>query len=158
MSTAQAPNRVVWERFVRGQAVLSRELDDRLQAEHDLTLSAFELMLLADSADAQGGVRMTDVAESLVLTRSGITRLVDSLEKRGFVHRVPCKRDGRVTWIRLTRIGSALFRAAAASHQAAVQELFFDRFSEDELATLNAFLERLPIGRSDLTGCGMSDD
>ena len=83
-----------WRGFLRTHAALSRELDAELTAAHGLPLSAYEVLLfLADSPDGQ--MRMSDLADSVLLSRSGLTRLVDRLERDGLVQRRACPGDAR---------------------------------------------------------------
>jgi DNA-binding MarR family transcriptional regulator len=79
-----------------------------------------------------------------VLTRSGITRLVQGLERGGLVERVECPEDARGFLVALTPAGLGLVRDARVTHLEGVAELFADRYSDAELETLSTLLERLP--------------
>jgi DNA-binding MarR family transcriptional regulator len=89
-------------------------------------------------------MRRVDLAGELLLTASGVTRLLDGLEAAGYVERAACASDRRVTYAVLTEAGLTKLREAADSHVAAVQALFEERYSEDELGQLGALLARLP--------------
>jgi DNA-binding MarR family transcriptional regulator len=89
-------------------------------------------------------MRRVDLAERLVLTPSGVTRLLDGLERAGLVEKGACPTDLRVTYAVLTPAGRSRLEAAAASHLAAVRAAFEERFAERELGTLRALLGRLP--------------
>jgi len=131
-----------WVRLLRSQAALRRIFDGQLQADHGLTLNDFECLLTL--ARAGGHLRRVDLAGQLVLTPSGITRLLDGLERSGLVEKAPCSSDARVTYAVLTEAGRARLEQAADSHLAAVAALFEERFTSAELETLSALLGRLP--------------
>src|SRR5919197_1561010 len=89
-------------------------------------------------------VRRVDLAERLVLTPSGVTRLLDGLERAGLVGKDACATDLRVTYAVIPPAGRERLEAAAASHLAAVRVTFEERLTETELATLRELLGRLP--------------
>jgi DNA-binding MarR family transcriptional regulator len=132
-----------WVALLRAHAVTTRELSALLVAEHGLTINDFECLLRLSRADGRR-MRRVDLAGELLLTASGVTRLLDGLEAAGYVARASCASDRRVTYAVLTEAGLVKLREAADSHVAAVQELFEERFSEDELGQLGALLARLP--------------
>jgi DNA-binding MarR family transcriptional regulator len=101
-------------------------------------------------------MRRVDLAEGVLLTQSGITRLLAGLEKAGWVARASCDRDGRVVYAQLTESGNAKFRAAARTHFEGIRTLFADHFSRDELETLATLLGRLPLRPGD-SACGLED-
>ena len=101
--------------------------------------------MLVQLAQAPGRrLRPVELARAVVLTRSGITRLVQGLEQAGLVQRVECPEDGRGFLVALTPAGLELLRRARATHLDGVAELFADRYSDAELETLSGLLERLP--------------
>lgn len=132
-----------WVALLRAHAATTRELSALLVAEHGLTINDFECLLRLSRADGQR-MRRVDLAGELLLTASGVTRLLDGLEAAGYVERASCASDRRVTYAVLTEAGLAKLREAADSHIAAVEELFRERYSEDELAHLGRLLARLP--------------
>jgi DNA-binding MarR family transcriptional regulator len=141
--------------LVRAHASVTRELNARLAAEHGLTLSDFEVLLrLARAPDRR--MRRVDLAQQVLLTASGITRLLDGLERSGFVERASCDTDRRVVYAVLTDDGAAKLREAATSHFAQVDQLFAGRYGEDELATLVSLLGRL--AGDETPECAPSDD
>jgi DNA-binding MarR family transcriptional regulator len=89
-------------------------------------------------------MRRVDLAEQLILTASGVTRLLDGLERAGWVERASCASDRRVTYAVLTDAGRAKLQEAADSHITGVRTLFEERFSADEIETLARLLGRLP--------------
>ena len=118
--------RVLWRRFVETHAAIVRRLDEDLRAQSGLTLSSFEVLF--ELVRAPGNrLRMAELAERLLFTRSGVTRLVDRLERDGFVARNDCVHDGRGVYAILTQAGFDTFEAAAAPHIDGVRRLFFDR-------------------------------
>src|SRR5213083_2797755 len=86
-----------WVGFVRGHSVLVRELNTQLVHEHGLTINDYEVLLRLAHAPERA-MRRVDLAESVLLTPSGITRLLDGLERCGFVERAACATDRRVTY------------------------------------------------------------
>ena len=136
------PELETWVRLHRGHAALLKELERALLREHGLTLNDYQaLCVLARSA---GGVRRTDLAQRLQLTASGITRLLERLERAGYVERENCELNARVAYAVLTEGGRAKLDTAGAVHDAAVQALLGRLYDEDELATLIELLGRLP--------------
>jgi DNA-binding MarR family transcriptional regulator len=94
-------------------------------------------------------MRRVDLAESVLLTASGITRLLDGLERAGFVEKARCDSDARVSYAKLTDSGRAKLKDAAATHLAGVDDLFTSRYSEAELGALGELLGRLPMTGKD---------
>jgi DNA-binding MarR family transcriptional regulator len=128
--------------MLRAHAELTRALDAQLAREHKLPLSSYEVLLfLADSPD--GRMRMSDLAESVLLSRSGLTRLVDRLEREGLLKRERCESDARGLFAQITPEGRRLFDAARRTHLDGVRALFLDRFSRDELRTLGGLWQKL---------------
>ena len=139
-----------WVALLRAHAATTRELSALLVAEHGLTINDFECLLRLSRAEGQR-MRRVDLAGELLLTASGVTRLLDGLEAAGYVERAACASDRRVTYAVLTEAGAAKLREAADSHVSAVQALFEERYTEDELDHLGRLLARLP-GAEDTAG------
>ena len=140
----QVPPRA-WVGLLRAYATTTRELSALLGAEHGLTINDYEALLhLARAEDRR--MRRVDLAEALLLTASGVTRLLDGLEAAGFVERATCASDRRVVYAVLTAAGRAKLEAASKSHLAAVRDLFGRRFDEAELDQLADLLTRLAGG------------
>ena len=134
-----------WRGFLRVHSSLMKELDADLQAEHGLSLSSFEVLLTLVGTE-DGKMRMSDVADSVLLSRSGLTRLVDRLEHKGLIERHECTADRRGAHAVITEEGRRRFEAAQESHLAAVRTLFLGKLSEAELRTLTELWERLLPG------------
>lgn len=141
-----------WARLLRAHASATRELSSQLQAEHGLTINDYECLLLLSHAEG-GAMRRIDLAGSLLLTPSGVTRLLDGLQAAGYVCKGACTSDARVSYAVLTDEGRRKLEEASQSHLASVAELFGGRFSEEELATLADLLGRLPGVGGDGSDC-----
>src|SRR5947209_9686783 len=93
-----------WIALLRGHAALTRAMNARMVAEHGLTLNDFEVLVnLAEAPERS--LRRVDLARQVVLSASGITRLLDGLERAGYVEKRACERDARVTYACLTDAG-----------------------------------------------------
>jgi DNA-binding MarR family transcriptional regulator len=125
--------------------VTTRALSAQLVADHGLTINDLEALLRLSHAEDQR-MRRVDLADALLLTASGVTRLLDGLESAGLVERATCASDRRVVYAVLTEAGRAKLQEASESHLAEVQALFEERFDEDELAQLGELLGRLHGG------------
>src|SRR5262249_2215363 len=134
--------------FLRAHSAITRQLNADLLNDHGLTLNDYEVLLLLSRAEGRR-MRRVDLAESVVLTASGITRLLDGLERAGFVEKDSCATDGPVSYAKLTGAGHTKLKEAAATHLRGVEELFMGRFSDDELANLASLLGRLPLSGKD---------
>jgi DNA-binding MarR family transcriptional regulator len=132
-----------WVRLVRGHSAATRALNAQLLAEHGLTINSYEALVHLSRAEGNR-MRRVDLAESLLLTASGVTRLLDALEDAGFVDRASCDSDRRVTYAVLTDAGRVRLKEASQSHIADVRAFFEERFSQEELDQLARLLGRLP--------------
>ena len=132
-----------WGRLLRGHAGAARQLSAQLHAEHGLTINDYEALLHLAHAE-NGSLRRVDLAERLMLTPSGVTRLLDGLERDGWVTKGQCDSDARVTYAVLTEEGRERLELAGRTHVTQIREVFVERFSDDELATLIDLLGRLP--------------
>ena len=141
--TKQASAVDAWARLLRGHAAAIRELSAQLVVEHGLTINDYEALLSLSRAGG-GRMRRVDLAAELMLTASGVTRLLDGLERAGFVERAECASDRRVTYAVLTPAGRDKLEAASESHLAGVSSLFEERFSTEEIEQLTNLLSRLP--------------
>lgn len=128
--------------FVEANRRLLRTFDRTLRDRHDISLVWFEALLRLGKSE-EGRMSMSQLAEQMVLTSGGITRLVDRLDAAGLVERVACPSDRRVQWAQLTPSGSATLEAAAASHLHDLDNHFMSEMNEGELHTLTTVLERL---------------
>jgi DNA-binding MarR family transcriptional regulator len=136
-----------WVRFLRAHSALTRELSSRLEALHELTLSDFDVLVQLYFAEGRR-MRRIDLARSVLLTASGITRLLDGLESCGLVAKDRCASDARVTYAVLTDAGVKKIEEARESHLADIEELFGSQFSQQELEQLADLLARLPLAQT----------
>ena len=121
-----------WRAFVRAQANVSRRLDDDLRAEHGLSLQEYvALLILAEAPDRR--LRMGRLADSLTLSKSGATRLIDRLVDDGFVARVSCSSDLRGAEAALTEAGVQRLRTASPTHLRGIAEYFLSAIDSADL-------------------------
>ena len=133
--------------LLRAHAHVTRQLNAQLTADHGLTISDYEVLLrLARAADRR--MRRVDLAEQVLLTASGVTRLLDGLERAGYVERGSCDTDRRVVYAVLTEAGVVKLREATETHVAQIDEYFSSRYEDAELAELAALLGRIDTDES----------
>jgi DNA-binding MarR family transcriptional regulator len=130
-------------RLLKAHAAATRELSADLVRDHGLTINDYEALLRLARADERR-LKRVELAESLLLTPSGVTRMLDGLERAGYVEKGSCDSDARITYAVLTDAGLDKLREASSSHVAQVRGFFEQRFDENELATLAELLGRLP--------------
>ena len=139
LSTDELP---AWRGFLRAHAHLVRELDAELREAHSLSFSAYDVIVqLANAPERK--MRMSDLAESVVLTPSGLTRLIDKLCREGLVEREHCSDDARGSFAVLTERGARRFAEARPTHLDGVRRLFLSQFSAQELRSLGEAWERV---------------
>jgi len=134
-----------WRGLLRVHSAMTKALDAELLREHGLSLSSYEVLLfLADAPD--GRLRMAELADGVLLSRSGLTRLVDRMERDGLLRRERCEDDARGYHALITDRGRELFARARATHLDGVRERFLSRLSSDQLRTLAELWERVAPG------------
>jgi DNA-binding MarR family transcriptional regulator len=140
--TRHDPRLGAWSAFLRAHARVVRELERELQAEQRMALTDYDVLVqLASASDRR--LRMSELADRLLLSRSGATRLVDRLVAAGMVERVMCDVDRRGQWASLTDAGYDRLRTASPTHLRGVAEHFLDRLSADELEAMDRIFTRL---------------
>ena len=144
-TTGREPRLAAWSAFLRAHARVVRELERELQVEEEMALSDYDVLVQLAAAD-QRRLRMSDLADRLLLSRSGATRLVDRLVAAGLVERVVCESDRRGQWAALTDAGHRRLRRAAPTHLRGVAAHFLDRLSDDDLASLERMLTPVAAG------------
>lgn len=135
-----------WRSYLQSHASILRVLDADLVAEHGITTRDYEVLLYLAQAEGEH-LPMSALAESTMLTRSGITRLVDGLVEAGLIERVACPNDARVSYAQLTDRGRAKLREAGCAHVRSIRRLFLERFTPEEIEQLASLLGRLPGAR-----------
>lgn len=138
-----------WRGLLRVHAALVKSLDAELSAAHELPLSSYEVLITLEAAPHRK-LRMSELADSVLLSRSGMTRLVDRLEREGLLERDHCTADGRGCFAVLTDKGFDAVVSARRTHFNGVRERFLSQFAEDELRVLASFWERVVPGASGL--------
>ena len=134
-----------WRGMLRVHASLTKALDAELVRAHGLPLSSYEVLLFL--ADAPGGrLRMSELADGVLLSRSGLTRLVDRMEREGLLRRERCEDDARGYHAAITRKGRELFGRARRTHLDGVRERFLSQLSAGELRALADIWEKVAPG------------
>jgi DNA-binding MarR family transcriptional regulator len=132
----------VWAGFLQTHAALVRELDADLRTTHGLPLTEFEILLWLANRPCEG-MRMAALADTVLLSPSGLSRAVERLETRGLVQRMPCPEDRRGAYAALTESGRDLVRTAGATHAAGIRRRFLDRLTSQEMRLLTTVWDRL---------------
>lgn len=143
-----------WRGMLFAYRNMTAAIDERLEREHELSLSSYEVLLLLSKAD-DNALRMGALADQLLLSRSGLTRLVDRLVARGLLERHTCDLDRRGTYARLTDAGRKKFDEARPTNLAAIREQFVARLEDGDLEDLARVWSRLeqPGDEPDDPGC-----
>src|ERR687888_2732087 len=120
-----------WRGLLRVHDHLTRTLDAELTSAHGLPLASYEVLLFLAGSDG-GRMRMSELADSVLLSRSGVSRLVDRLERDGLVERARCPEDARGLYAMITEDGRRAFQEARRTHLAGVRERFLRHYSSEE--------------------------
>lgn len=131
----QDPRMRAWRAFLYAHAAVMRELEAQLVAEREMTLAEYDaLVQLAGAPGAR--LRMSDLASRVLLSRSGVTRLVDRLETQGLVRRESCGSDARGSFAALTSAGVRCLREAMPVHLRGIGQVFMDVIGDDDAAVV----------------------
>ena len=136
-----------WAAFLRAHAAVKAKLERELLVERDLPLTWYEVLLHV--AGSGGKLRMQELARSVLLSKSGLTRLVDRMEAAGLVARRTCESDRRGAFVAVTPEGAAALRAAAPVHLRGISEHFTSHLSAEELRVLRTMMERVADANED---------
>ncbi len=136
------PRLDAWRAFLRAHARVVRQLERELQDEEHLALTDYDVLVQLARADDRR-MRMSELADGLLLSRSGATRLVDRLVTEGLVERVMCDTDRRGQWASLTDAGFERLRRATPTHLRGVDEHFLARLTPDDIPELERILARI---------------
>jgi DNA-binding MarR family transcriptional regulator len=131
-----------WRGMLVVHARVTQQLDAQMRAAHGLSVSAYEVLLFLVEAAGQR-LRMSDIADRVLLSRSGCTRLVDRLARLGYVTRSAADGDGRGLYAELTESGVEMANAARVTHRAGIRRYFLDALSERDQAALGSIWRRL---------------
>ncbi len=149
--TAHDPRLTPWRAFLRAYHRVARRLDEDLRAEHGISLQ--EYAALVQLAEAPGRrLRMGRLADGVLLSKSGVTRLVDRLEGDGLVHRLACQSDARGAEAILTEAGLERLRASTPTHLRGIEAYFLDAFRTDDLARLEQTMDDVACGPAGSVG------
>lgn len=140
-----------WRAFLRAQSELIKTLDRELQEEQGFPITVFDV--LAQLTGAGGRLRMSELADAVLLSRSGVTRLVDRMERDGLVKREHCPTDRRAMYATITPAGKRTFAKSRRVHLRGVAEHFARHLSDDETKTLAAALGRMVPDGADGDTC-----
>src|SRR3954470_12152772 len=124
-----------WRGFLRTHSMLLRELDEELTRLHGLPVSSYDVLVQLDEAE-DGRLRMSALADAVLLSRSGLSRLVTRLEDQGLIERAECASDARGSFAAITDKGRERLAEARVTHRAGVRARFFDHLGERELRQL----------------------
>ncbi len=150
--TTQPVELAAFARLMRAQTILRRELETEVLTPRGLTFNDFEALLHLGRADDKR-LRRIDLAELLMLSPSGVTRLLDGLVDTGMIENVHCADDARVTWAKLTEEGARTLECVGANHTNVMRSLFQGSLDEDEVAQLSELLGKLPgVGEGSCSG------
>jgi DNA-binding MarR family transcriptional regulator len=155
--TARDPRLAPWRSFLIAHARVSRRLDEELRAEHDVSFAEYDALLTIAQSPGRR-IRMGLLADEVLLSKSGVTRLVDRLVKDGFVERSACSTDARGAEAVLTDLGLARLRAASRTHLRGISEHFLAVVETTDLETLErvmtAVARQAGPGRGEPEFCG----
>lgn len=145
-AAAEMPPAVkAWTRLLRAHATTTRLVNAQLQKEHGLTINDYEALQVLSCAEGRR-MKRVDLARRLVLTPSGITRLLEGLEQAGLVERVACPTDLRVAYAQLTDAGATKLRGASCGHEGSIRTLMEEHLSPAEIDQLARVLAKVPGG------------
>ncbi|MGD9570341.1 MAG: MarR family winged helix-turn-helix transcriptional regulator [Thermoleophilia bacterium] len=130
-----------WRGMLRAHALVTRRLDEELRERHGMSLGAYEVLMLVGTAPRRR-MRISQLSGETLLSVSGMSRMIDRLERDGLVVREACADDRRGAEVVLTTLGRNRLRAARATHLGGVRAEYLARFSDDELPELGAMWER----------------
>jgi DNA-binding MarR family transcriptional regulator len=135
-TTSLTPHELAaWRGLLEVHARVTQQLDSQMQADHDLSLSAYEVLMFLDDAP-EHRLRMSEIASRVLLSRSGCTRLVDRLADQGYVTRCADTNDGRGLYAQLTEAGLAKISVARSTHRDGIRRFFLDHLTATDQIVL----------------------
>jgi DNA-binding MarR family transcriptional regulator len=133
---------LAWRRFLRAHALVTRRLESDLMSEQQLPLASYDVLVQLVEAPERR-LRMSELAERVLLSRSGLTRLVDRLEREGLVDRAPCEDDARGLYTVLTEAGYDRLRGATGTHLRGVAQHAMGRLDDTQAELLSTLMARI---------------
>ncbi|HEY7259003.1 MAG TPA: MarR family transcriptional regulator [Gaiellales bacterium] len=139
MTTQPDPSRHphwrAWQMFFEAHAAVCADVEAELQREHGLSLRWYDVLLHLHAVPGRR-LSMRDLGDAVVISKSGLTGVVDRMAKAGLVERVPDPGDRRVTLVALTALGAERYERARPDHRTAVAARFLDRVEPAELQVI----------------------
>lgn len=145
-----------WQAFLKAHAVITRVLERELMASHQLPLADYDVLVQLQAAD-RGALRMAQLADRVLLSRSGLTRLVERLERSGLVRRDACPSDARGSFAVITEQGRARLKAAAPDHLGSVLTHFAQPLDQSQIETLRIALQQVTAAVPPACGTALPD-
>lgn len=142
MATTPRQRITAWRTFLEAHAAVSQVLDQELRTERGLPLTWYDVLVNLDEAPA-GRLRMQHLANAVLFSRSGLTRLVDRMEKDGLVRREPCANDARGTFAVLTPAGRRTLRRAAPVHLRGIEAHFLHHLNDGDVRAIGSALQKV---------------
>ena len=130
-----------WLALVRTHARLWDQVETQMRRESGLTMSRYDVLMQLDMAGGRLG--LSELASTIVLSPSGLSKLLDRMEISGLLHREPDPRDARSTFAKITPRGRSLVRKVRQSHHARLQQMFGDALDDRDVAELTRIMERI---------------
>lgn len=131
-----------WITFLRAHSKVHAQLADEMQCQHGIPITWYDVLVHLYHAPRRG-LRMQDLADAVILSSSGLTRLLDRMIEAGLVERVACAEDRRVIYATLTPQGTEMIEAILPNHQARIEHYFAQHLSDEELDTMQTALQRV---------------
>jgi len=155
--TADDPRLAPWRAFLEAHARISRRLDEELRAEHDLSLAEYEALMSIARAPGRR-IRMRQLSDQVILSKSGVTRLIDRLVADGLVERSTCLTDARGAEAVLNEAGLTRLRAASRTHLRGISEHFLDPLAGTDVVALEGALRAISVSAGPGHGPCCADD
>ncbi|MDA0677536.1 MAG: MarR family transcriptional regulator [Chloroflexi bacterium] len=142
---------LVFGSFLRAHQQVSEALNKNLVAERGISLPWYDVLFQLSLAEG-GRLRLQDLAERVLYSRSGLTRLVDRMETSGLISREPCPHDKRGTFAVLTPLGKRELRRSAPTRLRGIEEFFFSKLSDDDAESLGNALRKVLAAAQEANG------
>jgi DNA-binding MarR family transcriptional regulator len=157
ISSVPPAQMAAWRAFLEAHAHTTELLARELKDSQGIALTWYDVLVQLHEADDHR-LRMQELAERVLLSKSGLTRLIDRMERHRLVNRSACPSDRRGTFAELTPEGIAMLRRAAPTHLRGVREHFAELLDDDEAAILADLLGRITRAASDATTTDRCDE